>query len=65
MSLEGKKVKVTFAESWPIDHATYTYEGADETGYWLRRKDGKQRHMLREDVVNIELAESEISEPDF
>lgn len=67
MSLEGKKVLVTFdGNRWPVDKATYVYEGADETGYWLRRKDGVQRHMLREDVVGIELAgDQDIAEGEY
>lgn len=66
MTLEGKKVLVTFGPSWPVDKATYVYEGADETGYFLRRKDGVQRHMLREDVAEIVLAgDQEIAEGDY
>lgn len=66
MSLVGKKVKVTFnPSSWPIPHATYTYEGRDEKGHWVRRKDGVQRHILFGDVILIEPVEEEIPEGDF
>lgn len=61
--LIGLKVKLTFnTETWPIHHATYTYDGADETGYWVIRKDGVQRHFEYGDVVQIELAEEEVDE---
>jgi len=54
MSLVGKKVLVEFDSSrWPVHKATYTYEGRDETGYWLRRKDGVQRFFERADIVSI------------
>ncbi len=49
----GTKVLVVFGPSWPIDRATYTYEGRDETGWWVRRKDGVQRHFLFEDVESV------------
>lgn len=64
MSLVGKKVRVTFV-NWPINHATYTYEGHDETGYWFRRKDGVQRHFLREYVVAIEPVEEDVPEGEY
>lgn len=64
MSLVGKKVLVTFT-NWPIDSATYTYDGRDETGHFLTRKDGTQRHIPFEFVQGIELAESEVSETEF
>lgn len=55
----GKKVKVTFdTTSWPVHHGTYIYEGHDEKGYWLRRSDGVQRHMLFGDVTEIRLAKT-------
>lgn len=54
MSLVGKKVLVEFnANTWPIRQATYIYEGRDERGYWLRRKDGVQRFFHRADIVRI------------
>jgi hypothetical protein len=54
MSLVGKKVLVEFnTATWPIHKATYTYEGRDETGYWLRRQDGVQRFFERGDIVSI------------
>ena len=54
MSLVGKKVLVEFnTATWPIAKATYTYEGRDEAGYWVRRKDGVQRYFQREDIISI------------
>jgi hypothetical protein len=54
MSLVGKKVKVEFnTHTWPVQFGTYTYEGHDETGHWVRRKDGVQRHFEFGDVVGI------------
>lgn len=64
MSLVGKKVKVTF-RNWPIPHATYVYEGRDETGYFLRRKDGTQRHMLFEFVASMVPTGEEIAEGEY
>jgi hypothetical protein len=64
MSLVGKKVKVTFT-NWPVSSATYVYEGHDEKGYWLRRKDGVQRHFSYEYVVSVEPAEDDIEEAKF
>lgn len=50
----GTKVLVKFDPlRWPIHQATYTYEGHDENGWWVRRKDGVQRYFLREDVVEV------------
>lgn len=65
--LAGLKVVVTFDTTrWPIHKATYVYEGFDETGHFLRRKDGVQRHMLFEDVQGIELAgDQEIPEGEY
>lgn len=58
--LKGKKVVLEFNTArWPIHKATYTYEGHDENGYWVRRKDGVQRYFEREDVVSITLAENQ------
>lgn len=66
MSLIGKKVKVTFnPATWPIHSATYTYEGHDEGGYWLRRKDGVQRYFERVDIQSIEPTGEEIDEQPF
>lgn len=57
-SLVGKKVLVEFdTNRWPIHKATYIYEGHDTQAYWLRRADGVQRRMLREDVVSVTLVE--------
>lgn len=53
MSLVGKKVKVTFV-NWPAASGYYTYEGHDDRGHWLRRKDGVQRYMLNEYVSRVE-----------
>jgi spore maturation protein CgeB len=49
----GTKVLVVFSPSWPLDRATYTYEGRTETGWWVRRKDGVQRHFRFEDVESV------------
>lgn len=50
----GTKVEVEFnTDRWPIHKATYTYEGHDERGWWVRRKDGVQRYFEREDVVSV------------
>lgn len=66
MSLVGKKVKVSFDTGrWPIASATYVYEGQDETGYWLRRKDGVQRHMEFADVIGIEPVDEDIAEGEY
>lgn len=69
MSLVGKRVVVTFVPGrWPVGRATYVYEGYDETGHWLRRKDGVQRHMDYGDVATVKLAEPEepeIPEPEY
>lgn len=65
-ALVGKKVRVEFnPHTWPIHTATYTYEGRDEEGYFLRRVDGIQRHMLFEDVVGITEVETDIPEGEF
>lgn len=62
----GKKVLVEFnTETWPIAKATYTYEGHDEGGYYLRRKDGVQRYIKRENVVGITEVETDVAEPEF
>lgn len=54
--LVGRKVKVTFdTTSWPVHHGTYIYEGYDETGHFVRRADGVQRHFEFGDVQHIEL----------
>lgn len=53
MSLVGKKVRVGFV-NWPVAVGYYTYEGHDDKGHWLRRKDGVQRYMLNEFVHSIE-----------
>jgi hypothetical protein len=60
----GVKVLVEFNTAhWPIHKATYIYEGRDETGWWVRRKDGVQRYFAREDVVAITpVADEEIPE---
>ncbi len=65
MSLVGKKVLVEFnTATWPIHKATYTYEGRDETGYWLRRKDGVQRFFERGDIVSITPVEEDAEDVD-
>lgn len=65
MSLIGRKVRVTFI-NWPIGQATYTYEGHDETGHYLRRKDGTQRHIAFEFVTAVEPVEDEdVPEDEF
>lgn len=57
--MEGQKVRVTFdTNRWPVQFGTYTYEGRDEKGYWLRRADGVQRHFEYADVVEIKILES-------
>lgn len=61
----GKKVKVTFANNWPIRSATYTYEGFDDKGHWVRRKDGVQRYLNRHDVVDIQPVEEDIDEQPY
>lgn len=66
MSLVGKKVLIKFnPASWPIAQATYTYEGHDAGGYWVRRSDGVQRYFQREDVVEIIPVEEEVGEGNF
>lgn len=56
-SLVGKRVLVEFdTNRWPIHKATYIFEGQDQDGYWLRRKDGTQRYFLRADIASISLA---------
>lgn len=66
MSLVGKKVKVHFnPETWPISSATYIYEGRDETGHFLRRSDGVQRHMRFTDVLHIEPVSEDVPEAEF
>jgi hypothetical protein len=69
VSLVGKKVLVEFDSSrWPVHKATYTYEGYDETGHWMRRKDGVQRHFEFGDVVAItpvEEGEEDVDEPAY
>lgn len=63
MPLVGKKVLVTFnTKSWPIASATYTYEGHDEKGHWVRRADGTQRHLLYPDVVSVTVTEADVEE---
>jgi hypothetical protein len=63
MSLVGKKVLVEFDTTrWPIAKATYTYEGRDTEGYWVRRKDGVQRYFRREDVLSITPVEEDVDE---
>ena len=63
MSLVGKKVLVRFNRaSWPIESATYTYEGHDDNGYWVRRSDGRQRYLLRSDVIEILPVEEDVEE---
>lgn len=64
----GIKVLVEFnTTTWPIASATYTYEGHDETGWWVRRADGVQRHFEYGDVVAINPVpeEEEVPEEDF
>lgn len=65
--LVGKLVELEFNTArWPIHKATYTYEGHDEKGYWVRRKDGVQRYFEREDVVGISLVDGpDTDEPDY
>lgn len=61
--LVGKKVLVEFnTHRWPIHKATYTYEGSDANGYFLRRKDGVQRYFDRQDIVGFSLAETDVDE---
>lgn len=50
--LVGRKVLVRFV-NWPISQATYVYEGCDESGHWVRRKDGVQRQFPREVVQEV------------
>lgn len=66
-SLVGKLVVVEFNTSrWPIHKATYVYEGHDEKGYWVRRKDGVQRYFERADIIGISLAlNQEIPEGEY
>jgi hypothetical protein len=64
VSLVGRKVKVTFT-NWPIGEATYTYEGHDETGHFLRRKDGTQRHIAFEFVVGVDPVDEDVPEDEF
>ncbi len=55
MSLVGQRVRITFnTNTWPVGHGVYTYEGHDETGHWVRRKDGVQRHFAYGDVVAVD-----------
>lgn len=66
MSLVGKKVRVEFnPATWPIHAATYTYEGEDASGYWVRRKDGVQRYFERGDVVAITPVEEDVDEQPY
>lgn len=59
----GTKVLVEFnTEHWPIAKATYTYEGHDDSGWWVRRQDGTQRYFLREDVVALTPVEEDTPE---
>jgi hypothetical protein len=63
-SLVGKKVRISFV-NWPVASGTYTYEGRDEKGHWVRRSDGVQRQLLHEFVTGIEvLPENSNPEPD-
>lgn len=66
MSLVGKKVKVSFDTSkWPIASATYTYEGHNEQGHFVRRADGVQRIFADDVVVGVEVVEEDISEQPY
>lgn len=59
----GTKVLVTFnPHTWPIHSATYTYEGHDDAGWWVRRADGVQRYFGRNDVVAIEPVAEDVEE---
>lgn len=50
----GTKIKILFnTQTWPVASGVYTYEGHDEVGYWVRRKDGVQRHFEYGDVVEV------------
>lgn len=62
-SLVGKKVRVEFVD-WPIASATYTYEGHDADGHWVRRSDGTQRHLLYRFVTGITVIEDPEIEPE-
>lgn len=62
--LVGKKVLIEFdTNHWPIARATYTYEGSDADGYWVRRADGRQRHFPRSLVVSITPVTESVEEP--
>lgn len=62
----GKLVRVEFNTArWPVHFGTYTYEGHDEKGYWLRRKDGVQRFFEREDIVEITVVDEELPQEDY
>lgn len=63
-SLVGKKVIVEFV-NWPIASASYTYEGFSEGGYWLRRSDGVQRHILKEYVTDIRPVADDVPEGNY
>lgn len=63
----GDKVQVIFKrEHWPIRSAVYVYEGCDDKGIWVRRKDGVQRYILNVDIqlTRPAPADGSISEED-
>jgi hypothetical protein len=63
MSLVGRKVRVTFNPvTWPIESATYVYEGHNENGHHVRRADGVQRIFADIDVVSVVPTEEDVDE---
>ncbi len=66
MSLVGKKVRVEFNTlTWPVSSGVYVYEGRDETGHWVRRQDGVQRHFEYGDVVGITPVDEDLTEENY
>lgn len=61
--LRGKRVRVHFnPATWPIGSGVYIYEGHNEHGHFVRRKDGTQRVFADSDVLSVEPVEEDVNE---
>lgn len=60
-----KTVKITFTEHWPIESASYTYNGFDPAGHWVTSKAGRQRYLMNHDVALIEIIDTDADEGQY
>lgn len=51
----GQRVRVTFAQSWPVPIGNYTYDGFDADGIWVTHAERGQRHILYSDIEKVEV----------